>query len=275
MPSAVAPRPVRAFLSRDPSLSESHPDSPIGGGQAGSSRRTDDAPACRVRELWGRTIRISPTAGTEILSGPLLWAICAQGRAVAPSAGVTLTRRATRAASLALKAVWTGPDSVFSLSVCSSLMEYRLNSPDVVQEDLEGEVIVVHLVSGSYYSLTKSGADVWKRLVAGQTAGAIVDQLAEITDGTPAVIGPAVDQFVADLVAEQLLVSAAAGSAGLPMAAVATPAERIPFEAPRFEKFTDMQELLLVDPIHEVAEAGWPLQPGTPESGAVPQGQLP
>ena len=153
-------------------------------------------------------------------------------------------------------------------------MEYRLNSPDVVQEELDGEVIVVHLVSGSYYSLTRSGADVWKRLVAGQNAEVIVDRLSEITDGTCSVIGPAVDQFVADLLAEQLLVPAP-GTECRPVVAAASPGERIPFEAPRFERFTDMQELLLVDPIHEVAEAGWPLQPGSPESGAVPQGQLP
>jgi len=37
-------------------------------------------------------------------------------------------------------------------------MEYRLNSPDVVQEELDGEVIVVHLISGSYYSLTRGGS---------------------------------------------------------------------------------------------------------------------
>ncbi|MFN8858685.1 MAG: PqqD family protein [Planctomycetaceae bacterium] len=150
-------------------------------------------------------------------------------------------------------------------------MEYRLNSPDVVQEELDGEVIVVHLVSGSYYSLTRGGADVWRRLIAGQTAGAIVDQLTETTEGTRPVIGPAVEQFIADLVAEQLIVPTT-GRDHSPVLAPATPGERSSFEAPRFEKFTDMQELLLVDPIHEVAEAGWPLQPNSPESGAVPPG---
>ncbi len=30
------------------------------------------------------------------------------------------------------------------------------------------------------------------------------------------------------------------------------------FEAPILHKFTDMQELLLLDPIHEVDETGWP-----------------
>jgi hypothetical protein len=27
---------------------------------------------------------------------------------------------------------------------------------------------------------------------------------------------------------------------------------------PSFEKYSDMQEMLLLDPIHEVSEAGWP-----------------
>ena len=31
-----------------------------------------------------------------------------------------------------------------------------------------------------------------------------------------------------------------------------------PFEAPILNKYNDMQELLLLDPIHDVDEAGWP-----------------
>ena len=33
---------------------------------------------------------------------------------------------------------------------------------------------------------------------------------------------------------------------------------RAEFRTPIFEKFTDMQELILLDPIHQVDEAGWP-----------------
>ena len=36
--------------------------------------------------------------------------------------------------------------------------------------------------------------------------------------------------------------------------------EKTQFEFPIIEKFTDMQELLLLDPIHEVDEKGWPHQ---------------
>ena len=34
--------------------------------------------------------------------------------------------------------------------------------------------------------------------------------------------------------------------------------EKLGFEAPILQKYTDMQDLLLLDPIHEVDEAGWP-----------------
>jgi hypothetical protein len=32
------------------------------------------------------------------------------------------------------------------------------------------------------------------------------------------------------------------------------------FEAPVLNRYTDMQDLLLLDPIHEVDETGWPIQ---------------
>jgi len=96
-------------------------------------------------------------------------------------------------------------------------MEYRLNSPDVVQEELDGEVIVVHLISGSYYSLTKGGAAVWKRLIGGQSAAAIVAHLVETTLGSPAEVATAVEQFVADLVTEQLIVAVTDAGIALPV----------------------------------------------------------
>ncbi len=34
-----------------------------------------------------------------------------------------------------------------------------------------------------------------------------------------------------------------------------------PFRAPSLEKYTDMEALLLLDPIHEVGQTGWPASP--------------
>ena len=39
-----------------------------------------------------------------------------------------------------------------------------------------------------------------------------------------------------------------------------------PFEPPSLETFTDMRDLLLLDPIHEVTDAGWPHVAESPDA---------
>jgi hypothetical protein len=58
--------------------------------------------------------------------------------------------------------------------------------------------------------------------------------------------------FVAELAAEELVVAAPAAEAASETAAPA------PYAKPELNKYTDMQQLLLADPLHEVEEAGWP-----------------
>ena len=43
---------------------------------------------------------------------------------------------------------------------------------------------------------------------------------------------------------------------------------RRPFEMPTLEKYTDMQDLVLIDPVHQVDEAGWPRRPDAAMPGA-------
>lgn len=131
-------------------------------------------------------------------------------------------------------------------------MHVQLNSPDVIQETIEGEVIIVHLVSGSYYSLLGSGVALWNGLLAGSGT----DELGALFDppGDPTVISA----FVDELLREQLLVPAADPAPEVDPARLAVIAGTA-FSQPVLQKFSDMQELLLVDPIHEVKAEGWPL----------------
>ena len=39
----------------------------------------------------------------------------------------------------------------------------------IVHETIDGETVVINLDSGSYYSLEGSGADLWSRLLAGES----------------------------------------------------------------------------------------------------------
>jgi hypothetical protein len=63
--------------------------------------------------------------------------------------------------------------------------------------------------------------------------------------------------LVEQLLAEGLVVEDADAPVGA--SPPAPPADAL--EPPALEKFTDMQDLILLDPVHEVDERGWPHAP--------------
>jgi hypothetical protein len=138
-------------------------------------------------------------------------------------------------------------------------MRYRLNDRDLVSEALDGEVIVIHLQSGTYYSTLASGADIWNALLGGHSVEEIADWLARGADDERVHIAAEVAEFVSELVAENLILPTDSDPIGRPDDLGTAAA----FVTPELRKYTDMQELLLVDPIHEVTEEGWPLRDTT------------
>ena len=140
---------------------------------------------------------------------------------------------------------------------------FRVNTGNVIHEKMDGEVIAIHLVTGAYYSMQHVGAAIWELLVAGHSAVEIRDALAAHYDGAGGDVQAALFRFVEELVAEGLLVAADAPTPA-PAAMPALPAR--PFRPPVLAKYTDMADMLLLDPIHEVEDTGWPT-PRRPERG--------
>jgi hypothetical protein len=132
-------------------------------------------------------------------------------------------------------------------------MPFRVNAPDVIQETIEGEVIIIHLLTGSYYSLLGTGAIIWAGIVGGLDQQAIACQFAAPEGSDPAAVSSAIASFLDELVQEGLIVPAEA-----PAHSPAPAAGCVPFVAPSLQKYRDMEELLLLDPIHQVDPAGWP-----------------
>lgn len=137
----------------------------------------------------------------------------------------------------------------------------RINTPNVVGEEFEGEVVVVNLESGCYFSLMGSAKDIWKRLVQGSASTeSIIASLSDTLDcsgiDTAAVVVP----FLNELKKLELVVPADSSS---PTSSTTHEPQgdsiRPRFEAPRVETFTDLQDILLLDPIHDVDESGWPM----------------
>jgi hypothetical protein len=141
----------------------------------------------------------------------------------------------------------------------------RIIPEEVVHETVDGEVILIALQTGAYYSLEGAGADVWEGLVEGRHTDEIVADLESRYGADAGVVRSAVLDLVQRLAEERLVApdpEAAPRSNGRPHAIADGSAP--PFPQPVLHKFTDMQDFLLVDPIHDVTEAGWPHSPVAP-----------
>jgi hypothetical protein len=141
---------------------------------------------------------------------------------------------------------------------------FRVTNPNVMSEEIEGEVIIINLATGTYYSLRDVAADVWNLVQEGSTAGHISLSLQSRYEGQPAVILNGVRGLLAELVSEELVAVTNDQDSASRTHAVHVEengSDRVPFRAPLLEKHTDMQELILLDPVHEVGAAGWPHRP--------------
>jgi len=93
-------------------------------------------------------------------------------------------------------------------------------------------------------------------MAAGADPDLLVAAAAERYDGDPVEIAGGVSSLVEQLVGEGLLIEDESQPAAN---APRLPAGRVPFAVPVLNTYTDMQEFMLVDPLHEVDEvAGWP-----------------
>lgn len=135
---------------------------------------------------------------------------------------------------------------------------FAINNPHVVAETIDGETILIHLGTGTYYSLDGVAAEVWELLVGGTEESEALEVIESRYESETGGVEPSVSALVEELLAEGLLIDAPAS--GVPAEPhMQEPGAGSAFVPPVLHKYTDMQEFMLVDPIHDVdAEAGWP-----------------
>jgi hypothetical protein len=126
----------------------------------------------------------------------------------------------------------------------------QLTSSDrVVSETIDGEVVAIDLESGRYYSLEGLAARAWEAILAGQDIDAVVDAVAAEAGVGADEARADVSAFLAELEAEGLLLG---GNGDGPRAPGPGHVSLV------LHRYTDMQDLIVLDPIHDVDETGWP-----------------
>ena len=138
---------------------------------------------------------------------------------------------------------------------------YCVNTPNVLHETIDGETVIINLANGRYYSLEHTGALLWGLVDDGASVGEMVRWIAGCHSASQEEVARAVGQFLGELLQEGLVrADPSSGPHAEGIAALSAPCpESGTLESLVLRKYTDMQDLLLLDPIHEVDEAGWPM----------------
>jgi hypothetical protein len=151
------------------------------------------------------------------------------------------------------------------------IRRFKPRSSDVVSEVIDGEAVIMDLRNGHYFSARQQAAPVWQSIVSGQSDAEILDRLSGEFDADLDYLRAQLDTYIETLIDHALIVVDVAGgdvagqdvagqdAAGDTSAAIAR--GQRPFPPLVLEAFQDMEELLLLDPIHEVEEeTGWPVR---------------
>jgi hypothetical protein len=136
---------------------------------------------------------------------------------------------------------------------------FIINTPHVVHDTIDNETILFNLKSGNYYSFDTFGVVIWNAIIEECSLSDFTEKIAAKYDKPPAEIKKIIDSFISELQKEELIVQQSTQQQSeknndeLSLDNLA-----IELTPPVLNKYTNMQDMLLLDPIHDTGEKGWP-----------------
>jgi hypothetical protein len=125
----------------------------------------------------------------------------------------------------------------------------------LAHDQIGDELLILDMHSGNYYNVNATGAQLWEALRHTPTPTQLVEFAQHSFTGDAVEIAEAVTAWLDEMQREKLVVPWPDAPA-TPLQPL-TPA--LTFTMPQTEKFTDLQDFMLLDPIHEVdPDQGWP-----------------
>ncbi|MDH7445522.1 PqqD family protein [Aquimarina sp. 2201CG14-23] len=133
-------------------------------------------------------------------------------------------------------------------------MRYLINTPMVIADIMDDEIIILNMESGKYYSAMNTGAIAWQTLSNGYT----IEEASEIISKHFAISNDLVlkdlNTISTQFLADGLIMTSEVKK---PVINVDVSAYKT-YTTPEITTYTDMEKLLLMDPVHEVENMGWP-----------------
>ncbi len=123
----------------------------------------------------------------------------------------------------------------------------RPNDEAVIGKVLDGEAILINLASGSYYALPGAGAVIWEAIVEQCALHEIALRVGALYDVSAERAGADIEALAARLLQEGLVVPAT-GEPPPRTETPTSPATPAPYVTPELTAYSDMRNLLALDP---------------------------
>jgi hypothetical protein len=124
--------------------------------------------------------------------------------------------------------------------------------------DLFGEeVVLVNLESGMYFSLRTTATQAWIRLQNNYSIDEIIEELGNLYEVTNEELSKQTNDFIQGLI-DKKLIKLSDATEKKPVA-INDNQQKVAFMPIVLEVFSDMQEILILDPVHDVDKSGWPI----------------
>jgi len=130
---------------------------------------------------------------------------------------------------------------------------YKHNHEHVAAEEFDGEFVLIHFARGTYFSLKHAAVDVWRQFQNGADPALVEERICERFAVTGSDAPAELRRCIRVLIDEELLREV--GAPGPPVEDWSSRA----WAAPAVEVYSDLQDLIVLDPVHEVdTTTGWP-----------------
>lgn len=117
---------------------------------------------------------------------------------------------------------------------------------DVIAKVMDGEAVIINLVNGMYYSIDKAGAVIWSLLESGHSISEAAENVAKRYEIASERAASDISQLVGQLLEERLLLPCEDRQA--PAAEGGPPSQGEIYEASALQRYSDMGDLLALDP---------------------------
>ena len=135
-------------------------------------------------------------------------------------------------------------------------MCFQMRKEQVTFERIDGELIIISMDSGKYFSATGSAADVFYLIEKQTPLGSFKRILSN--NFSSEVEQSEIDALIEIAIREGLIETCQQPSQLDPE--LPLDYQRSSWTAPNLIEFSDLQDLILVDPVHDTSLKGWPIE---------------